>query len=68
MLKHLDSEIILHFEKLIIYVKVIKSNLMFVINKYKTCAFIKIHKLIFRKSKHDKLINALFVKIEFNLS
>ena len=61
------SKILFNFEKITKNIKIIASKSVSIINLCEICAFIKTHKLIFRRSDHDESINTFFEKTKFDL-
>ena len=64
---HPNFEILFNFEKTIKNIKIITSESVSIINLCEICAFIKTHKLIFKRFDHDKSVNAFFEKTKFDL-
>ena len=57
-----NFEILFNFEKTAENIKIIVSESASIINLCEICAFIKIHKLIFKRFDHDESINAFLKK------
>lgn len=62
----MSFEIIVYLKNAINNAKIIKPKLNQFINKCEICAFIKTHKLIFQKSDHKEISDALFKKTDFD--
>ena len=67
ILDHASFEILFNFEKTTENIKIIASESVSIINLCEICAFIKAHKLIFKRFDHDESTNALFEKTKFDL-
>jgi hypothetical protein len=67
MLEHSRSKIIAHFAEKVNEIKVDDFEFVSLINKYKTCALIKTHKIVFRRINQKKSIDHSLNWIDYDL-